>query len=397
MYRYILLVVLCLVGTTFADQPTCSFKGETSVKAWNLAQFEITFSELEGKSLPASTLFWKLFYQGKEQSDALLHRKTQGSHKNSFLPKNEGTFVLKVFSEDEKTLLLEKEVQVSAWHNVLERVSTLGPAFPDLGHVDWVETLADAKKIAFEQKKPMLLAFFTCCVASERPSKQIFKNEEFLSRANNFVVVPIMLGTNEKLTEALYLVRSGLSFVTVNADGIFIEYLFRPSLDEVLPMMDKALEENKKKLATAGELRQQVEKAKSDVYRGHALFQLGNFYKQGKAYDQAQICLEESLALLENSYDQKMKAYVTDILLDLYMNQAKADQVIQIVEKQEGERDYYLMCLGMAYYIKRETDSDKKAVLEKSKGYFTELLSKYPKSMYVSFSKGMLQKINSEN
>ncbi|MEK7483364.1 MAG: outer membrane protein assembly factor BamD [Planctomycetota bacterium] len=392
--RYLFLLCLILQILLAQEASFCAIEGESALKAWTLANYQVSFVDKEGNPVAMDHLRWKLFSQGKDLSTELRYRETDATHQNSFRPTTEGVFTLEVFQKEDNTPFVKKEIQVTSSHDALEIIATRGPAHPDLGYVKWVEDLSTAKKIAAEKKVPLLLGFFTCCVASERIANFAFRDPEFLALAEQYVVVPMPLGNpKEQWTEDLYQVLSGLSFVVVNSEGIYIDYIYRPSMDKILDTLKKGLEANQTLLEKAEKIKKELSRIPDDSPKKiQALFQAGCFYRNGKSYAYTQDYFEQALAMLARFPNPEFESYLLTQILDLYIRQAAANKVIQLIKERSLENDYALMCLGMAYYIKRTEEPQ--TALEKSKGYFEALLAQYPNSTYTTFSQEMIKEIN---
>lgn len=206
----------------------------------------------------------------------------------------------------------------------------------------------------------------------------------FLGITKNLVCVPFILGAPGEKTGDLYLVESGLSFVLLNSEGMYLGTHFRPALDDLKKAIETSISKNKELLDKAQALKKKLKKL-SGGKQIDWLASMAYYYLQGKAYSEAIRYYQEALKFLESSPNESQKIDIINRLLGVYITLQESDKILELASPLEPKGDYILMSLGMAHHIKF-LKGDKNAI-SSAKKFFEQMLTEYPQSNLVSYVK----------
>lgn len=387
MTRTFFLMLLLGMTVSFAHPQICELKGADRLEAWQLAKFDVVFSEhLE---MQPTVLTWKLFYEKEEKIGEFLYSTTQHPHHNRFRPKLEGTYVLQVFGTDVTTPLATKEIVTLPHGGYLKQLATGSECVQELGFVDWTENIDEARKKALATQSPILLAYYVGCDVSAGLSQQ-FKNPEFLKWSDQLVCVPVILGGKQDRTGSLYEVPTGLSSVLLNSEEIFLGMHFRPEIDDYQKIIPAAIQKNKELLEKTKDRLAKINTL-GEQEQIYPLMELAYFYQKGKAYTSAVALYETAFSLLQEYPENALLNNVVENLLFIHITLNSPDDVIVVAESVEAKTPYMLFALGAAYALKAETN--KELFSSSAKNYFERLKQTAPNSPLIETAQKFMDKL----
>jgi tetratricopeptide (TPR) repeat protein len=215
-------------------------------------------------------------------------------------------------------------------------------------------------------------------------SEELFLNPEFLKLSRDFVCVPLPLGQHP--SGEYFEVLNGLSFVLLDSYGMFLGSVMRPSFETLQNFMKTRLKKAKNLENQRNALFQKTETGE-DSSRREALYQLGQFLQQGKAFDQATLSYLKILELLEKDSAPEWKETVLHQMVKMYMDFQASTEMIQLFERYAPSSDYMWLGLGMAHFYKaKKKEAGKEAALEA----FQKILNDFPQSSYAPYTQKMI-------
>lgn len=363
----------------------------SQAEAWKLTQVQLSFKKSSGEEILSEQLDWKLFFNGKDQSDELLYEQTSRPHKNCFRLKEAGNVTIQVFLAETNLLLEEYSFPIQpAKSDYLKRLATGSVAYQELGYVDWIEDWDTARKVAKERECIIVAAYFVGCGVSGGSARRTFLDPRFIQMSQKVVCVPVILGGPEDNTSHFYQVQSGLSFVLLNAEGIYLGTYFRPSPDRILGAIERASARNIE-LLNACETQRDIIEFYPPVDQIYALIEFGYYYHEQQAYEAAEEIYLQVLKHLGEYPNKRLKKYTLAALSYVYIALNRPDSVIQLVEESSAKSDLLLFALGWAYAKKAEGGSP--MYQEQAQLYYEEIQASSPNATVLKTFEKLLKKL----
>ncbi len=389
------LFALCFsltLALCFAE-PVLHYKleGTTTLEGWELAKFQVYLTNDDGKEVSEGLLIWKLFYKDTNKTSELLYTQTKYPHYNCFRPKEEGLYSLQVFSGNSEVPIAFEIIQTYPHTGQLKRLATGSACEQELGFVDWINTIREALDYASQEHRLVLIAYFVGCDTSGGLSRTLFKNPEFLKMTEEILCVPIILGGPTDDTGSLYQVATGLSFVLLNSEGVFLGAYFRPELDAFKKMLPDGEKKNKELLKKCRQRKKKIQQL-IGTERIYPLAELARFYQEGQSYEQATYYYQQALDLIPANVENPARKIIVENLLFIYITMNNPERIILLAEPLEPKTPYMLFSLGAAYALKAESGKDVLAC-QQAKAYFDQLKQIPEGAILLESAKKFLEKL----